>query len=253
MSELLAIDLGNTRLKARCGSSRHACPTSDTASFERWLDGLPGARLVAWSCVAGPERDAWLERTCRARGLDVWREVRPDLARGGVRCEAAQPARVGSDRLWAASGAVRLAGRSCLVVQAGTCLVVDAVESGAGGAALLGGAIAPGLALLERALHAGTATLPLVDARSASRAPALGRDTEAACIAGAWHGLRGAALELCARLADEAGLGGAPVCATGGDLALVAPALRQAGWSVHEAPELVLDALEQALVEIAAC
>ena len=179
MSELLAIDLGNTRLKARCGFSRHACPTSDTASFERWLDGLLGARLVAWSCVAGPERDAWLERTCRARGLDVWREVRPDLARGGVRCEAAQPARVGSDRLWAASGAVRLAGRSCLVVQAGTCLVVDAVESGAGGAALLGGAIAPGLALLERALHVGTATLPLVDARSASRAPAITSAAEA--------------------------------------------------------------------------
>jgi pantothenate kinase type III len=118
---------------------------------------------------------------------------------------------------------------------------------------LLGGAIAPGLALLERALQAGTAALPLVDAPRASRPPALGRGTEAACVAGAWHGLRGAALELCARVAEESGLVGAPVCATGGDLDLVAPALRTAGWNVHAAPELVLDALEHALAEIAAC
>jgi hypothetical protein len=29
--------------------------------------------------------------------------------------------------------------------------------------------------------------------------------------------------------------------------------LRTAGWNVHAAPELVLDALEHALAEIAAC
>jgi type III pantothenate kinase len=253
VSALLSIDLGNTRLKARCGASRHSASADDRGSFERWLAGLPSARRVAWSCVAGPEAEAWLERACRARGLAVWRDLRPDLARAGVRCELAEPGRVGADRLWAAAGAARLVGRSCLVVQAGTCLVVDAVESRDGTPVLLGGAIAPGLPLLARALHEGTAALPLVDARSTPPPPALGRGTEAACASGAWHGLRGAALELCARIAAEAGFADAPACVGGGDLALVAPALRAGGWSVHEAPELVLDALEHALAEVEAC
>jgi type III pantothenate kinase len=253
VSALLAIDFGNTRLKARCGALRHACSAGDPAAFERWLEGLPEARLVAWSCVAGPERESWLERVCRARGLRIWRDLRPDLARGGVRCDLEQPARVGADRLWAAAGATRLLGRSCLVVQAGTCLVVDAVEARGATSRLLGGAIAPGLVLLERALHEGTAALPLVDARSMPRPGALGLGTEEACISGVWHGLRGAAIELCARIAEESGFVGAPACVTGGDHALVASALRAAGCAAHEAPELVLDSLEHALAEIAAC
>jgi type III pantothenate kinase len=132
------------------------------------------------------------------------------------------PQTVGRDRLYAARGALEWTGRAAVVIDAGTALTVDAVrplDDGPFAGAFLGGAIAPGPALLADALARGGALLPRVEPEL--DVPALGRDTPSALRAGIAVGFAGAARELAARVAAEAGLGGAPIVLTGGARAYV--------------------------------
>src|SRR6185503_14975808 len=105
--------------------------------------------------------------------------ISPD---SGLENRCSEPERVGADRLYAAAGAVALYARSCVVVDAGTALTVDAVFVGDGTRAFLGGAIAPGPRLLAAALASGTARLPLIEPRVGAQA--LGTVTEDATQAG---------------------------------------------------------------------
>jgi type III pantothenate kinase len=155
----------------------------------------------------------------------------------GLAIECREPEAVGSDRLFAARGAFEVAGRSAVVLDAGTALTVDALRVEDGQASFCGGAIAPGPVLLARALSAGTARLPLVDL--APGAAAVGLDTRGAIVSGVVHGFRGAARELVLRVREEARLGAAPLVATGGasDL-LFDPPLFDAHTTQRE-PDLV--------------
>ena len=81
----------------------------------------------------------------------------------GLSFEVDAPESVGSDRLFAARGALDHRPQNWIVVQVGTALTVDAVRWTGEQGAFLGGAIAPGPRLLSEALHAGGARLPLVD------------------------------------------------------------------------------------------
>jgi type III pantothenate kinase len=156
----------------------------------------------------------------------------------GLEIACREPASVGRDRLFAARGAWQLLHSSCLVLDAGTALTVDALRASDGERPVfLGGAIAPGPRLLARALSSGTARLPEVDPRPLPRA--LGRDTREALEAGVALGFLGAARELAARIAAEAGLGAAPLVLTGGARAfLEAPSLFD-GRTLRVEPELV--------------
>jgi type III pantothenate kinase len=114
--------------------------------------------------------------------------------------------------------------------------------------AFLGGAIAPGPALLARALAEGTARLPLVQPDPG--AAALGRDTEAAVRAGVSIGFRGAARELALRVAREAGLGEAPLVVTGGARAFLLGEPLVAGRASIEVEDLVHVGLLVAALEL---
>lgn len=149
-----------------------------------------------------------------ALGIHVEVDVDPS---SGLENRCRRPETVGADRLFAARGAVELVGGSCLVVDAGTAVTVDAVLAPRGAqnaGAFLGGAIAPGPELLARALAEGTDSLPRVTPETGR--PALGRDTEAALLSGIGVGFRGAVRELTGRIRAEADLIGAPVVLTGG-------------------------------------
>ncbi len=120
----------------------------------------------------------------------------------GLPLEVRHPETVGADRLFAARGAVELAGSAdgvIVVVDAGTTLTVDCVRDGT----FLGGAIAPGPALLSAALASGGAQL--FNVAPDPTAPALGRESREALEAGVVVGFRGAAKELVrCQLEDEA-------------------------------------------------
>lgn len=214
---MLTVDLGNTRLKA-CRWGRRAVGFACTDSwsgahallgeFEQWL-GRSAAAAIALASVAEHEPTERVQTLLAASGARLFTHPDPGLEN---RCR--QPERVGPDRLYAAAGAAELVGRSTLVVDAGTALTVDALRMDGGTRIFLGGAIAPGPSLLARALHAGTARLPLVEPSPGARA--LGTDTQEALLAGVVVGFRGAAAMLLEEIAREAQLESAAVVLTGG-------------------------------------
>jgi type III pantothenate kinase len=206
---LLTGDLGNSRCKLRLWSAdrtRLAAKDFDSragigAEVAAWLAGMPRADAFAVCGVASVELEEELLRTLGSA-------VRPDP---GLRVECREPERVGRDRLFAARGALEITSAGAIVVDAGTALTVDAAR---GDGVFLGGAIAPGPALLARALADGTARLPKIVPRG--KGPALGRDTEEALQAGVVHGFRGAARELVDRIFEESELASVPILLTGG-------------------------------------
>lgn len=242
-SPVLTLDLGNSRLKASLFdggdlSERFECSTGEShleARLASWIDSLPGAPSVAaLSSVAHPE----LERTLRQSlssisGMDLLVHPEP-----GLEMRVREVETVGLDRLYAARGAVELLGRSALIVDAGTAMTVDAVESlEGGGGAFLGGAIAPGPRLQIEALGGGGARLMDVDLEPG--VPALGKDTREALRAGVVVGFEGACLHLVERVSKEAGLEGACVVLTGGARSFLEPVLRAASVELVVEPALV--------------
>ncbi len=106
-------------------------------------------------------------------------------------------------------------GNACVVVDAGTALTID-VCNDAG--EFLGGAIAPGAAMMLHALHDKTALLPAV--KLAKPEDAWGKNSEQAMLQGVYHGIRGIVKELVEQYATA--LGQWPdIIATGGDAAML--------------------------------
>lgn len=146
-----------------------------------------------------------------------------------------RPLKTGPDRLAAAAGVVAAGGREAIVVDAGTAITVDVLSK----KGFLGGAIFPGTGLLYRALHDGTAALPLAAGKGAvPRLP--GRNTRDAIIAGVEEGAAGAVRELVA-LSRRSVSKNARVWVTGGGGAGLAKRL---GKGARYEPDLVLRGLE---------
>lgn len=167
---LLAIDIGNTRLKwALYASLVPGCePVAHGARFLETIDQLgetvwttlaPPAAVLG-CCVASDSVRHRVEEQ-----LELWdvapRWVVPSAAEAGVTNGYDHPLRLGSDRWVALIGArarALAAGRRgpVLVVMAGTAVTVDALDADG---RFLGGLILPGHGIMLRALEAGTAGL----------------------------------------------------------------------------------------------
>lgn len=244
---LLTVDGGNSRVKLVLWEGAQALERTSFAWGDELASGLsdflaPRARVLQAALSSVASADATQELCARLRELVGTLSVAPEH---GLANATREPSGVGQDRLYAARGALELAGGSAIVVDAGTALTVDAVlDQGEG--VFLGGAIAPGPELLARALSAaagGAARLPSV--RPEPGASALGRDTRAAIQAGIAVGFRGAARALVEGVAREAGLEAAPVVLAGGARGFLEGAFP--GRDVRIADELVHRGLRHAL------
>jgi type III pantothenate kinase len=247
----VTLDLGNARLKWRRWAVRpggppdvaargaHPSRAGLVAAVLAELDGaLRGAgepERVVLACVASPALEDELASALAAR-FGARFDPRPDP---GLVLDVERPDTVGADRLFAARGAHARLGTPALVVDAGTCVTVDAVDLAPDGRAprFRGGAIAPGPELLAGALARGGARLFEVDVHGP--VAALGRDTASALRAGVVVGLRGAVRELVAGIGAATGLEAAPIAWTGGavELLLAPPLLPERRNAVE--PELV--------------
>jgi type III pantothenate kinase len=243
---VVALDLGNSRLKAgrwlrrgRTWERVAGFEGEPSDAFGRWLSEAL-VEVAALASVAARERTegvcSWLEQ----RGIRV--VVAPPT---GLENLCREPERVGADRLYAAAAGAQRLGRSCLVVDAGTALTVDAVRVEGERPAFLGGAIAPGPELAAAALATGTARLPRVTPRPGGTA--LGTDTESALRAGIGLGLHGAAERLVEELARELGWPDAPVVLTGGARAFLLEPRPFTARALDVVPELVEHGLVLAL------
>ncbi len=148
----------------------------------------------------------------------------------------ATPETLGPDRLAAAVAAWHLGGgRPVVALDAGTALTLDAVDVRDGRPVYLGGAIAPGPALMVAALATGTAALP--DVALGREAPPIGTSTREAIQAGVEGLFAGGALHLL-RTTSEALSAPPVVVATGG----LGPWLYHHGLPIDVlTPTLVLD------------
>jgi type III pantothenate kinase len=241
----LLVDIGNTRVKwarlvrgklSRQRAAAHLGWTS--ADFARRVVGAPRGltRIVAVS-VAGVRTNASF-----AAGTRVRAGIKPEFfaslrSAGGVTTLYGEPWRLGADRLVAAIGAHRLAGRRAVcVIAVGTALTLDLVDARG---RHRGGAIVPGPDLMKASLLEQTSGIRRRARGGTRHGGFFARSTRAAIE----QGSRFAAAAVIDRTVAEAlSLLGRPplVLLTGGG----APGLRPLLHSAHTlVPDLILRGL----------
>jgi type III pantothenate kinase len=250
---VLAVSVGNTSIKYavvkdRAAESYASAPVAGPAAAEKIL-----ALRAGWEEAAGdsaertpvvlatvnvPAADA-LESQLRRAGVEVLRLGRDLPIR--ITHSLDDATTVGADRLLNAMAAHSGAGGACVIIDCGTAVTVDFVD---GEGVFHGGAIAPGVRMMLRAMHEHTAALPLIDISAGGDKPVaesaisdgagsekaeavfppdpvrgpFGKDTRHAMLLGVAAAVRGMAHDLIDRYAEfyEAY---PRVVATGGDAA----------------------------------
>ncbi len=262
LQPLLAIDIGNTRVKfgvfpnaAECRAKAQsaalplAAPVlpepAEVASFDpaaadfnrhvaEWLAQLGPAQAVASS--VNRTTAAMIEQLLNQQDIGPRWLTNTELP---IEIRVDEPQRVGIDRLLAAVAAneLRRANTPAIVVDLGTALKVDLLSADG---AFCGGAIAPGIRMSARALCEQTDALPeseLVELNESP--PSVGTNTHAAIRSGLYWGAVGAVRELIARHRD--GLTTPPqVFLTGGAAPAVAKLIGSPEYTVRYVPDLVL-------------
>jgi len=237
----LALDIGNTAVKAGCfdGPALREVAAGLSAEAVRALVQRWQPRHLVVASVA----EAAALRTEDLRALVPGEILVFDPAATAVPLRNAYgtPATLGADRLAAAVGAAGLRpGRDTLVIDAGTALKMDLVTADG---TYCGGSIAPGLAMRLRALHVFTGRLPLLDLPAPDATiPLVGGSTTGSLLSGVVNGVAAEISGLVARYqAQYPGLG---VLLTGGDAAFLAARLP---GRIFVVPELVLLGLNRIL------
>ena len=245
VSQHLAIDVGNTRIKFGLFATssvreRGVLPECVQRAVVLSEDLIPWELLTSWrstttnwqtAVIAGSNPDG-VERLRAA-----WPEALGEspihvtnTARFPLTIRVEEPRRVGIDRLLNAVAVNELRDplRPAVIVDSGTATTVDLVSADG---AFEGGAILPGLALSAKALHEYTALLPLVSVIELGQETPepLGRNTRTAIRSGLFWGQLGAVKELIER---EAGPN-ADVFITGGGGALLTAYLPRARFESH--------------------
>jgi type III pantothenate kinase len=158
---LLAVDIGNTKIKAAVfeGNVLAEKFTFDKEewreSIEKILKKFPEARQTILSSVGKDDDELflWLKGNTNLTAVN-------HASLFPFTNKYATPATLGIDRMVLAAGAVlQYPGQNRLIIDAGTCITYDFVDSNDN---YLGGAISPGLQMRYTAMHTFTAKLPLL-------------------------------------------------------------------------------------------
>lgn len=238
---LLAIAVGNTRARWATFAGRELTPGGAEPH-----DGAEAAMLaaaeqadpesIAIASVNHPAADR-LERALAGLGVPIARIGRDAMP--PLRHTLDDASTLGIDRALNAVAAFALTESAVAVIDAGTAITVDFVD---GQGAFHGGAIAPGVNMMLRALHGHTAALPRVEFDPAARGP-FGKSTRHAMQVGVRGAARGLVRELVEHFAEfyEAY---PRVIATGGD----APALFEGDEFVERIiPDLQLIGIQRTI------
>ena len=235
---ILAVDAGNSRIKWAL-HDRNAfvdegrVVLADLGLLERAWAHLPAVDTVVVANVAGEAVRAGLQKLF-ARWKAEPRWVAATAAQCGVVSRYDNPSQLGADRWAALIGARRLVNGSCLVVNAGTAMTVDALSAQG---EFLGGIIVPGFALMHEVLASNTAGL----SSERGNFVAFPRNTRDAVTSGAIQALCGAVERMhAAMVADRHG---EPDLLIGGGAAEVVA--QRLGRPVRIADKLVLEGLVQ--------
>ena len=225
---ILLLDIGNTHTHLGLADERGLVKRADIptgvclsggaeAALKRFVAGksLTGAAACSVVPPATP-----LVRASVKKLWDIpWLELTHQTLRGPV-LDYPLPHTIGPDRLACALAARHHFGAPCLAIGFGTAVTFNVVDRKG---RFIGGAIAPGLALMTSYLHEKTALLPEIELREPESA--IGRSTEESLRAGAVFGFRGLVREIVKEVKKKLRCRRLPVVATGGYAELVAPHL----------------------------
>ena len=234
---LLAVDAGNTRIKWGLHDGREwlrtgSVPTTDARQLAQVWTALPDRpdRVIV-SNVAGPAVGEAVALTLSILGATVV-PFAPLAAQAGVVNHYESPHQLGTDR-WAALIAARSRVKgACVVVHAGTTIVVDALtEAGE----FLGGLLVPGIDLMVESLARRIESLRVAPGVY----EAFPRNTPDALASGAIDAAAGAVAAMARRLGLLSGVSPA-VLVAGGSAARLVPHL---AGDVTAVEGLVLDGL----------
>lgn len=267
--DLLAVDVGNSRLKFGVFVGATLCDTQapdqtlpiapaplpeptnslgasidevESGALTEWLDRLAlGPVRVVVGSVSSSSADrltpcliGWL--AARNEPFKVESLLSEKMP---IRTDVANPAGVGVDRLAAAIAAnsLRRGDTPAIVVDVGTAITVDLISPDG---VFQGGAILPGVRMAARALHEQTDALPDCDLSELEESPeAIGKDTLPALQAGLFWGAVGAVRELIDRQRDS--LTSPPqVFLTGGAAPSVARLIGGPDYTVRHVAHLTL-------------
>lgn len=214
---ILAIDIGNTRIKwglaQQDGWLRQGWVATDQAAgLASAFAALPAPGRIVIANVAGAALQAQVATLLPAAASAPHWLVSAAL-QCGVRSSYADPVALGPDRWAALIAAWHLAGSACVVVNVGTTMTVDALN---GEGLFLGGCIVPGAGLMRDALARDTANL----ARREGEFRYFPDNTGDAIASGAVNALTGA-VERVARYLQEITGSEPRVLLSGGDAALI--------------------------------
>jgi type III pantothenate kinase len=206
---IVAVDIGNNRIKLGWfdAAAGHGLP-QPAGALQIAGESPDLDRIAGW--LAGRQAAWWIgsvNRPTASRLVEWLNDCGQDgpvtlLAAGDLPLEVdvERPDMVGIDRLLDAVAVNRLRqpDRPAVVVDVGSAITVDLVSPEG---AFLGGAIAPGIGMSARAMHAFTDALPLIEASELiAPPPALGVSTTTAMRSGLFWGAVGTIRELIARL-----------------------------------------------------
>ena len=235
---ILAIDIGNTRIKwglhqdggwLRQGWVR----TAEAGALTTEFAALPPAEHIVISNVAGAAARAQVTAAL-SRAACPLQWIAATAAQCGVTSGYADPAALGADRWAALIGAWQMMRGACVVVNVGTTMTVDALNAEG---AFLGGFIVPGQELMRDALARDTANLAVREG-AFSFFP---DNTGDAIASGAVNALAGAVERMIRYVAESAGVA-PPVLLSGGGAELIAARINA---QVTVVDNLVLEGLLQ--------
>jgi type III pantothenate kinase len=246
----LLMDVGNSRIKWGIETNGAIRRTGHISRQRLREEGLTALTLrlprhvdsVLVSNVAGP---AFATRLSGVVGMHCDTDVhfvRSEREGCGLVNGYRQPRRLGVDRWVAMIGARAEFGDALLVVDAGTAVTIDAIESNG---QHLGGQIMPGVHLMAASLAADTSDIPIVQRAVTSQACDLGMfaaSTSAAVGSGALNSVVGAVERATRAMQDN---GQSPVVVlTGGDASRI---LKSLDCEAEHRPHLVLQGLARIL------
>lgn len=187
---LLAIDAGNTRTKWGVFDAQgNLLETSAALNSQLDVINFPTTNRVMIANVAGEAHANLLAK--KLAGAEVIFATATAEA-CGILNGYEDPSQLGIDRWAALIGAWHLKKTSCVVVNAGTAITIDALIAKENKAKFIGGMILPGLNLMQKCLHVGTAGLPNVTEYALNDSGFFGKNTQQAIMNGTWAAAIGA-------------------------------------------------------------
>ena len=213
----ILLDIGNTHTHVGLADDEMVVSQTTIAThgstvpeIEEHLRGFGNQIKCAAICSVVPDRTSVMQVALQqAFGFHAEELTHMNLT--GVGLDYPEPASIGPDRLANAIAACHRLGAPSVVVDFGTAVTFDVVDSRG---CYVGGIIAPGVSAMTDYLHEKTALLPRIEIEEPQSV--IGKSTREAMLAGAVHGYRGLISELVRRLQTELGSTCLPVIATGG-------------------------------------